>query len=185
MARALTRKEQAFVEQYLTVWNGAEAARLAGYSERTAKEQASRLLTKVNITEAIEARLAELKMSADEVLVRLAEQARASLADFIDMTPPSADVSAAGDMDEAKAIAGGWRINLAKAERLGKLHLLKKLKSGQWGPELELHDSQVALLALAKQLGLLKERVEHSGKIDVGKLSDDELRAIVESASGG
>jgi len=77
---ARSAKQQAFVEHYLKTWNGAEAARLAGYSEQTAKEQASRMLTNVNVQEAIAARLAELKMSADEVLTRLSDHARGSIA---------------------------------------------------------------------------------------------------------
>jgi phage terminase small subunit len=160
---ALTQKERAFVEYYLTVWSGAEAARLAGYSAKTAKEQASRLLTKVNIKAAIEERLAELKMSADEVLTRLTEHARASLGDFIDVSPPSTDIEGAADVVEAHQVVGGWRLNLVKAEQRGKLHLVKKIKSGQWGPEIELHDAQAALALLGRHHKLFIDRTEHTG----------------------
>lgn len=159
----LTTKEHAFIEHYLACWNGAQAARDAGYSPKTAKEQASRMLTKVNVQEAIQVRLAELKMSADEVLARLTEHARGSLADFIDVAQPSIDLEDAGDMDEAHATVSGWRLNLAKAEHAGKLHLLKKLKSGQWGPEIEIHDAQAALALLGKHHKLFTDKVEHTG----------------------
>lgn len=162
---ALNPRQRAYVEHFLTCWNATEAARRAGYSEKSARKQGYRMSTNVDIRSAIEDRLAAMKMGTDEVLVRLAEQARSTIADFIDVTAPSADVGGAASMDEAHAIVGGWRINLAKAEQLGKLHLIKKLKSGQWGPELELHDSQTALLAQAKILGLMVEKVEHSGEI--------------------
>ncbi len=35
-------------------------------------------------------------------------------------------------------------------------------------------------LLLAYTFGKPKEHIEHSGKIDIGRLSDDDLRAIVE-----
>lgn len=169
---ALSPKQQAFIEHYLACWNASEAARRAGYSEKTAKEQAARLLTNVHIQAAIQARLIELKMSADEVLTRLTEHARASLADFIDVSEPGADPSGAEDMIEAKAIVGGWRLNLLKAEQRGKLHLIKKIKSGQWGPEIEIYDAQAALNLLGRHHKLFTDQIEHSGKVDVEYVND-------------
>lgn len=51
----LTPKEAAFVREYLVDANGAKACERAGYSKKTARSQASRLLTKVNVAEAVEA----------------------------------------------------------------------------------------------------------------------------------
>ncbi len=45
----LSDKHRIFCEAYCRFWNAAKAAREAGYSEATAKEQGSRLLTNVNI----------------------------------------------------------------------------------------------------------------------------------------
>ncbi len=45
----LTEKQRIFCHEYVIDWNGARAARVAGYSEATAKEIASNNLTKVNI----------------------------------------------------------------------------------------------------------------------------------------
>ncbi len=51
----LNGRQQAFAREYvLTGRNGAEAARRAGYSERTAKQIGSRLLTNVNVQREIE-----------------------------------------------------------------------------------------------------------------------------------
>jgi phage terminase small subunit len=163
----LTAKHQAFISHYLTCWIGAEAARRTDPTYKRPDQVAYEYLRKPEIQAEIERRLAELKMGADESLVRVTEQARASLDDFIDVTLPNADLDEAKDMDEAHAIAGGWRLNLAKAKQRGKLHLIKKIKSGQWGPELELHDPQTALTLLLKHHGLLVEKVEHSGSVDL------------------
>jgi len=56
-SRELTPKQERFVQEYLGDLNATQAAIRAGYSEKTARAQASRLLTKVAIRSAI----AELK----------------------------------------------------------------------------------------------------------------------------
>ena len=50
----LTGKEKRFCEEYVIDWNGARSARVAGYSENSAKEIASENLTKPNIKQYIE-----------------------------------------------------------------------------------------------------------------------------------
>jgi hypothetical protein len=52
---ALTARQQAFVREYLVGRNAAAAARRAGYSPRTARQQGQRLLTNVDIRGAIDA----------------------------------------------------------------------------------------------------------------------------------
>ena len=50
---ALTDKQQRFVEEYLVDLNAMQAAIRAGYSERMAQEQSSRLLSNVMVQEAV------------------------------------------------------------------------------------------------------------------------------------
>lgn len=50
---ALTAKQQRFVEEYLVDLNATQAAIRAGYSEKTARSQGQRLLTKVDIQKAL------------------------------------------------------------------------------------------------------------------------------------
>lgn len=49
MELELSDKQKRFCEEYCLDWNGSKAAIRAGYSEESAKEQASRLLTNDNI----------------------------------------------------------------------------------------------------------------------------------------
>lgn len=49
-----TEKQRMFIDEYLVDLNATQAAIRAGYSERTAKSQASRLLTNVYIRTRIE-----------------------------------------------------------------------------------------------------------------------------------
>ena len=51
----LTAKQDKFISEYLIDHNATQAAKRAGYSEKTAKEQGSQNLTKLHIQKAIEA----------------------------------------------------------------------------------------------------------------------------------
>lgn len=143
----LTNKQQAFVEHYLRIWNATEAARQAGYSAKTANQQGPRLLVNVGIQAAISARLAELKMGADEVLTRLSSHARGTMDDFV----------------------RGDYIDLERARERGVMHLVKKFKvttttDGKdfetHRTEIELYDAQAALVQLGRHHKLFTDRVE-------------------------
>lgn len=72
MADKLTPKQSAFVHEYLVDLNATQAAIRAGYSAKTACEQASRLLADVKIAEAVkaamDARAERTEITADYVL---------------------------------------------------------------------------------------------------------------------
>ena len=55
----LTPKQKAFADYYIECGNAAEAARNAGYSEKTARSQGQRMLTNVDISAYIEERMDE------------------------------------------------------------------------------------------------------------------------------
>lgn len=156
MAR-LGNKQRAFIEEYLCCWNATEAARRAGYSEHTARSIGAENLTKPDIQAEIKRRLAEKAMSADEVLTRLAEQARASIGDFI-------------DIDEK----GRWKVDLGKAKTDDKLHLIKSLTPTQYGVKVELYDAQAALVQLGRAHGLFTDNVNEKSeqKIEIEYVND-------------
>ena len=150
-----TKKQRVFVEEYLQCWNAAEAARRAGYSERTARTQGSKLLTKVDIQEEISKRIAEKAMSADEVLLRLGDMARGDIGEFMDIS------------------SIGFNVSLETAKELGLTHLIKKVKQrttitqkkdgdeeeNHW-IELELHDAQAALVHLGRVHKLFTDKID-------------------------
>lgn len=76
----LTAQHQRFVDEYVIDRNGKQAAIRAGYSEKTAEQQASRLLRNVKVQEAIEAKLKRISMktelTAEWVLKEFAENHR-------------------------------------------------------------------------------------------------------------
>ena len=84
----MTPKQQRFVEEFLIDLNATQAAIRAGYSKKTADQQACRLLTNVKVKAVLAVAQAEraerTKIDADWVLARLAAEADADLADLYD-----------------------------------------------------------------------------------------------------
>jgi phage terminase small subunit len=160
---SLSGKQRAFVHHYLACWNGTEAARRAGYSDKTACQQASRLLTNVNIQGAIQDALDELAMSAGEVLLRLTAQARGSLADFISIDSDHPDT---------------WTLDLEKARQTGAIHQIKKIKIGKYGTEIEMYDAQAALVKLGEHHQLFGKTPDLLKHLDVSQLSPEQLERI-------
>ena len=177
---ALSSKQLAFIEYYLTTWNGAEAARLAGYSETTGKDLASRMLTEANVQAAIAERLTELKMGADEVLVRLSEHARGSIAPFMRISP---DGELHGfDLSDDRPLNLLHKVTITK-------RTVKELTEEK--VSIELYDAQAALALIGKHHGLFVEKIDISHQeiekfLDTLKnnLSEDEYARIVALAAG-
>jgi phage terminase small subunit len=154
---SFTKKQRVFIEEYLQCWNATEAARRAGYSERTANRIASNLLSKVDIQEKIKERIAEKAMSADEVLTRLAEQARGTHSEY--MTPIGPDMKALVDDN--------------------KSHLIKKFRKDSSGITVEFYDAQAALVHLGRHHKLFTDKQEFTGEMKVENIKDEEIdRAI-------
>jgi phage terminase small subunit len=154
---ALTGKRRVFVDEYLRTRNASEAARIAGYAKPG--QEGYRLLKIAEIAQELSERAEERAMSADEVLDRLAEHARGDISDFV-------------------TFVDGVRVpilDLSRAERAGKLHLVKKLKyTNDGGVEFELYDAQAALVQLGKVHRLFIDRNELSGP------DGDPLRIVID-----
>jgi phage terminase small subunit len=175
--KRLTPREQAFISYYLIDPNATQAARLAGYSPKTARQIGYENLTKPHIVAEIKRRRATmldaLQMDADEIVTRLTRHARGNLGAFLD--------------DEG-------RFDLATARANGDLDTLKKLKITETVTtendkpvttrkiELELHDVQGALVTLAKRFNLFPNRVETNLAEELAKLGMTETDAVRELA---
>ena len=157
-----TLRRRKFVEEYLRCWNGAEAARRAGYSSRRGAVTASNLLACEEIQAAIQERIAETAMSADEVLLRLAEQARSIQAEYLQPD---------GTVDLETLITDGYG------------HLVKGTRWDRAGNLIvEFHDAQSALGLIGKHLRLFADQIEHSGPnggpIETKDVSDPDERGV-------
>lgn len=154
---ALSAQQQMFVDEYLRTFNATEAYMTAypNTKRSTGASNGYRLLKEnADIAELIRLRLTESAMSADEVLMRLAEHARGDIGDFLDDD---------GNFD------------LRKARRAKKTGLIKKFKTktttrtvGEMEivateVEFELYDAQAALGMIGKHHKLFTERQEVTG----------------------
>lgn len=112
----LTNKQQAFVDEYLIDMNGTQSAIRAGYSEKTANEQAARLLANVSIKAELDIRLKAAQKrrqeTLDDILNELDENRLAAL------TAETVQSSAATTATMAKAKLLGYVID--KQEVTGK-----------------------------------------------------------------
>jgi len=140
----LTNKQRAFCEHYIQTWNGTEAARRAPYkgNDVTLASVAYENLRKPHIRQYIEERLRELTLTSDEILIRLSQQATSSVSDFI----------------KVDAETDRFIIDKEKVKEEG--HLIKKLRYTKYGLEIELYDSQAALVHLGRHHVLFSDKLQ-------------------------
>jgi hypothetical protein len=159
----LSEKHKKFIDEYLMCWN-ATAAYRATYpkaSYDSAGVLASNLLGNVRIQEEISERL---KHRANEVLARLADQARGSHYPFIRI---DADGFVYFDFSDDDAKKHFHLIKKIKTKRqrqiFGKGDLAQEWE-GEW-VEVELHDPQRALELIGKHHSLFVERDDKGNPI--------------------
>lgn len=142
--QALTEKEMMFVERYLTHWNSARAAREAGYCEDNpdnAKIAGMEIRRKPYIKNAIDQRMRAVCMDANEALARLADIARGDIGDFLTQDK-----------------RGNWTIDIDKAKREGKTHLIESYTISRFDQaNIKLYSSVDALDKIARHLNLFKD----------------------------
>lgn len=78
-SKTMPLKQQLFCREYILDFNATQAAIRSGYSEKTARQQGTRLLTNVDIQSCVQKiineRMAGLNVNADWVLKRLSHEA--------------------------------------------------------------------------------------------------------------
>ena len=98
---------------------------------------------------------------------RLAEHGRASLGEFL------------------TASGRGVRLDVAKAAKSGKLHLLKSYAKGKDGVKIEMVDAQAALVQLGRHHKLFTDKTEITGAGGAplfGELTDEALDRLIAEA---
>ena len=144
LADDITLKQAIWVESYLSNgYDATEATYAAGYqckSRLAARGLGQQLARNQKIRELVSARIANVSLTANEILARYADIAEASMADFL-------------DFDED----GKPKIDLKKARDAGRLGLLKKLRVKANGEiEISMADSEHALDQMARHHGLFE-----------------------------
>ena len=146
----LTEKEELFCQSYLIDFNGARAARDAGYSVESAKEIASQNLTKIHI----QARINELRQQMGKAFnvtrERIAQElARIGFLDIRNIFDENGSLKSPENWsdDEAAAIAGLESEQLFEFDEDGNKNWTGYLK------KVKLSDKRAALDSLSKLMG--------------------------------
>lgn len=100
MEEELTPRQKAFADEYLKCGNATEAARKAGYSEKTARQMATENLTKPSILDYIKERQKQIESTriadVSEVLQFFSSVMRGEVKDAFDMETGISDRLSAG-----------------------------------------------------------------------------------------
>ena len=95
MAEELTPKQKAFADYYIECGNATEAAKRAGYSDKTARQIATENLTKPSICEYIAERVKPTEekriATGDEIMQFFTSVMRGEVLDAFDLPPSLAD----------------------------------------------------------------------------------------------
>lgn len=164
----LTPKQQGFVNEYLIDLSAKQAAIRAGYSEKTAEQIGYQLLQKTSVQEAIQKaqgkREERTQIDADYVLKRLVEIDQMDVADIMDDE---------GNVKPIKDWPKIWRQYINNIETVSMDDGAGWLKKIKWPDKVK----NLELLGKHISVGAFKDKIEHSGAIEVQSLSDlmDEL----------
>jgi phage terminase small subunit len=170
--KELTPKQERFCQEYMKDLNGTKAAIRAGYSEKTANEQASRLLANVNVAQRVQVlkgeQIERVKVDSDEILRELM---RLGYSDIRALYNENGTIKHPTEWpdDVARAVASVEVEELfeGSGENREWIGYTKKVKFWPKDRGLDL---------LGKHKKLFTEKVEHSGKVT--------LEEIVAGSSG-
>jgi phage terminase small subunit len=163
MMRKLSQREADFVAAYLPTFNGKQAAIAAGYSEKSATAQASRLLTRANVRAELQRHQERLAhkhaVTLDKVIGELAKIGFANMGDYMDVgadgLPRLNWVRLTKDQKAAIAevtvdIVGEEVVIPEGGTPDGEEEIAVPIKRVKF----KLHDKRAALVDLGKHLGL-------------------------------
>ena len=166
-------RRERFALEYLVDFNGTAAAIRVGVPPKAAAAEACRLLRDVKVQNIIEKGKAALAARADvkqdEIVRQLRRIAFSNMENFtraeghtrvLDLTSCTRDDLAAVQELTEDATGGSGD---------GEKRLVLRTK-------IKLSDRVKALELLSRHLGMLHDKTEHSGRIDFGTKTDDDLR---------
>ena len=166
---SVNRKEL-FAKEYLIDLNATQAAIRAGYSEKTAKQQACRLLAREDVQAAIQKEMGKrehrTEITADKVLEEYAKLGFSEVSDYLEVVTER--VLVGHDKETGEPISDISQFVLMKdtanipKNKLAAISEIKQAKDGSIS--FKLHDKKGALDSIAKHLGMFVDRTELTGK---------------------
>lgn len=178
---ALTEKQARFVAEYLVDLNATEAAKRAGYSEKTAYSIGFENLRKPEIQEAIQTAMAQREkrtaITQDRVLQELARVAFSNGTDFARVVvreEPMRVVDEDGDLRQV--VRRIQTVEIVDTDRVDpeKRAAIAGIKEGKHGIEVSSYDKLRALELLGKHLGMFDQN-KGPGNPPGDEIEDDPL----------
>ncbi len=176
--KKITPKQAAFCAEYMIDLNGCQAAIRAGYSKKTAQEQASRMLSNVKVQAEVSRLLQEradrVEITADTVLREILQVARADIGQAFNK---DGSLKALHDMPEQtrRAIAGVDVFEEFDGRGSERAQI-------GWTKKIRFWDKVRALELLGRHLKLFSDKIELTGK-DGGPLVMESARPSIEAVS--
>ena len=158
-------KKTLFAKEYLADLNATQAAIRAGYSEKTAKQQACRLLAREDVQAAIQKemnkRARRTEITADKVLEEYAKLGFSDITDYLQVVTER--ILVGHDKETGEPISDISQFVLMKdtkdipPEKLAAISEVKQHKDGSIS--FKLHDKRGALDSIARHLGMFNDKV--------------------------
>jgi len=152
-ANGLTKRQEAFVQEYLIDLNATQAAIRAGYNKNSAPVVACENLKKPNIQEAIQAemerRADRTRVTQDKVVKELAKIAFSNMKSFVEWGP-----------GKVKLIDSG-RISDDDAACVSEVSMTETSTGST--VRFKLYDKKAALELLGRHLGMFMDTLKHVG----------------------
>lgn len=162
-----TPSQKVFVQEYLVDLNATRAAKSAGYSEKSASEQGSRLLGNIKIQKAIQRamqqRAERTQVTQDRVVTELARIAFGDLSEVMSWSSSGLSLKDSAELT-ADQLASIAEISETSSEKSQSMRIKR-------------HDKVRALEILARHLGMLNDKLNISGGLDITALEKGRERA--------
>ncbi|MCK5606323.1 terminase small subunit [Candidatus Pacearchaeota archaeon] len=163
----LNLRQEKFAIQYSSHFNATKAAKEAGYSEKSARQQGSENLSKPYIKDRIK-EIVDSKISDERIKNELANIAFSDITDIVDKT---------GRLKPLEDLTPEQRACISEISETHGVVTHKKT--------LKLHNKLPALSKLVEIKGLVKTKIEHSGEIKGGVLVVKEIPSMEDWVKDG
>lgn len=187
---ALTAKQQRFVDEYLIDLNATQAAIRAGFSAKTARQAGNRLLTNVDIQQAIqagmEARSGRVAITQDMVLRELAKIGFSDIRKVVRwgetmVRMVDAEEEGADDMVPYHGLA---LIDSTEIDD-NTAGAIAEVSQGKEGLKVKLHDKKGALVDIGRHLGMFGQGGQSELDAELKRLEIEKRKAELKALQAG
>lgn len=162
----LTDKQEIFCLEYLKDLNGKQAAIRAGYSEKTAQEHSSRMLTNVKVQARIqglkEKRAERCEITADMILNELAAIGFSKITDYLKVEDIEDEETEDEEGNSTKKTLRVVTIFKTDEVDAKKSLAISEIRQTKEGISLKVHDKIKALELIGKHIGFFEKDNEQS-----------------------